>query len=175
MMNETVTVLKSRRSVRQYSSGQIEKEQLDIILEAGTFAPSGKGKQCTLMVAVSNKAIVDQLSKLNAAVIGNPDMDPFYGAPTVVVVFADQNHATYLYDGSLVMGNLMNAAHSIAVDSCWIHRAKEVFEGDAGKALKETWGVPAEYEGIGFCILGYRAGDYPTAKPRKDNFVIYVD
>ena len=108
-----------------------------------------------------------------AAVLGSPS-DPFYGAPTVILVFSDSKMGTCVENGSLVMGNLMNAAHALGVDSCWIHRAKEVFDSEEGKELKKQWGVPEEYIGVGHCVLGYRDCEYPTAKPRKDGFVIRV-
>ena len=103
------------------------------------------------------------------------DTDPFYGAPVVLVVLADKNRPTCVYDGSLVMGNLMNAAASLGIGSCWIHRAKEVFASEEGKALLKKWGVEGDYEGIGHCVLGYPARDVPKAKPRKENYVYYVD
>lgn len=110
---------------------------------------------------------------MNAAVMGN-DSDPFYGAPTVVAVFADSRRETCVEDGSLVMGNLMNAAFSLGVDSCWIHRAREVFQTKEGKALMKKWGLGEEYIGIGNCILGYGDKPLPQAKPRKEGFVIRV-
>ena len=147
--------------------------QLAQILQAGTFAPSGRGMQATKMVVVQDPKTIAQMSSLNAAVMGS-DADPFYGAPTVIVVFADRNRNTYIEDGSLVMGNLMNAAHAVGVDSCWIHRAREVFESEQGKALMRQWGIEEDYVGIGNCILGYGAGDYPQAKPRKEDQIVRV-
>lgn len=173
-MNETMKVLMERRSIRGYLNKQITKEELDSILKAGEFAPSGMGRQPVVMVAVQNTKIRNRLSDLNAAVMGSGS-DPFYGAPTVIVVLADKSVSTYLYDGSLVMGNIMNAAHAIGVDSCWIHRAKEVFDSEEGKKLIKDWGIQGDYEGIGHCILGYRAGEYPKAKPRKEKTIIYVE
>ena len=131
------------------------------------------GMQSPIIVAVTDKATRDQLSAMNAKIMGT-DTDPFYGAPVVLIVLADKARPTYLYDGSLVMGNLMNAAHALGVDSCWIHRAREVFDSQEGKELKKQWGVPEEYIGVGHCVLGYRDCEYPTAKPRKDGFVIRV-
>lgn len=172
-MNETLKNLLERRSVRGYKKDLVPEETLNEILEAGKFAPSGMGCQGTLMVVVQNPETVEKLSKMNAAVMGS-SADPFYGAPTVVVVFADSNQGTCVENGSLVMGNLMNAAHALDVDSCWIHRAREVFASPEGEELKKQWGVPESYIGIGNCILGYRAADYPAAKPRKEGFVIRV-
>lgn len=173
-MNETIRTLTERRSIRKYKSEQIKDEQLSEILLAGKYAPTGMGLQSPLMVVVQDKSTVQLLSKLNAAVMGT-DTDPFYGAPTVVIVFADKERFTYLEDGSLVMGNLLNAAYSVGVDSCWIHRAKEVFESDEGKELKKKWGVPENFVGIGNCILGYRDCELPEPKPRKDGYVIFAD
>lgn len=150
-MNETLKVLTERRSVRSYKDAQVPEETLQQILTAGEYAPSGMGMQ--------------------PAVMGN-DSDPFYGAPTVVVVFADSRRGTCVEDGSLVMGNLMNAAFSLGVDSCWIHRAREVFQTEEGKALMKKWGLGEEYIGIGNCILGYGDKPLPQAKPRKEGFVI---
>lgn len=163
-----------RRSVRGYKPDMISKDDLDAILEAGTYAATGMGMQSPVIVAVTDKATRDQLSKMNADVMGS-DADPFYGAPVVLVVLADKNRPTCVYDGSLVMGNLMNAAASLGIGSCWIHRAKEVFASEEGKALLKKWGVNGDYEGIGHCVLGYPAEDVPKAKPRKENYVYYVD
>lgn len=172
-MNEVIKNMEERRSVRGYKPDMIRKEDLDTIIEAGTYAATGMGMQSPIIVAVTDKATRDQLSAMNAKIMGT-DTDPFYGAPVVLIVLADKARPTYLYDGSLVMGNLMNAAHAVGVDSCWIHRAREVFASEEGKALKAEWGVPESYIGIGHCVLGYRSGEYPEAKERKDGFVIRV-
>lgn len=172
-MNETLKTLKTRRSVRAYLPEQIKEEELQQILEAGEYAPTGMGAQSPVMVAVQDSETIRLLSRLNAAVMGNSG-DPFYGAPTVIVVLVDRNRGTCVEDGSLVMGNLMNAAASLGVASCWIHRAREVFESAEGKALLEKWGLSQDYIGVGNCILGYAAGPVPEAKPRKDNYVIRV-
>lgn len=172
-MNEAMKNLLERRSVRGYKKDLVPAEVLDEILEAGKYAPSGMGQQKTLMVITQKPELVAKLSKMNADVMGAKS-DPFYGAPTVVIVFADSEQGTCVENGSLVMGNLMNAAHAVGVDSCWIHRAREVFDSEEGKALKAEWGVPESYIGIGHCVLGYRSGEYPEAKERKDGFVIKV-
>ena len=172
-MNETLKTLLERRSVRGYKDDLVPAEVLDQILEAGEYAPSGMGKQGTLMVVTQNPELVKKLSAMNAAVMGTTS-DPFYGAPTVIIVFADSEQGTYVENGSLVMGNLMNAAHSLGVDSCWIHRAREVFDSPEGKELKEQWGVPEAYVGVGHCVLGYRSAEYPQAKARKEGIVIRV-
>ena len=168
---DTITVLKSRRSCRNFDGRPIAEEELNIILEAGTYAPTGMGRQSPIMVAVQDKETVAKLSKMNAAIMGT-DTDPFYGAATVIVVLADKTMPTYIYDGALVMGNLMNAAEAIGVQSCWIHRAKEEFESEEGKALLKKWGIDGDYEGIGHCVLGY--GEKAPAKPRKDKYIYRV-
>ena len=152
----------------------IPQDKLEKIIEAGTYAATGMGKQSPIIIAVTNKELRDKLSAMNAKIMGVENMDPFYGAPVVLIVLADKSRPTCVYDGSLVMGNLMNAAHAVGVDSCWIHRAREVFASEEGKALKAEWGVPESYIGIGHCVLGYRSGEYPEAKERKDGFVIRV-
>ena len=173
-MNEILKALRERRSCRRYLPKQVEQEALDAILEAGTYAPTGRNLQAPVIVAIQDPETVRLVSKLNAAVMG-ADSDPFYGAPTVVVVLADPAVRTYLHDGALVMGNLMNAAHAVGVDSCYIFRAKEVFETEEGKALLRQWGVPENYVGIGNCILGYGAeGGKRPVSPRKEGYVIKV-
>ncbi len=165
--------LLTRRSVRKYKPDMVPQEKLDKILEAGTYAATGMGRQSPIILAVTDKALRDKLSKMNAAIMG-VDSDPFYGAPVVLVVLADKNVPTYLYDGSLVMGNLMNAAHAEGIASCWIHRAKEEFNSPEGKQILQDLGITGDYEGIGHCILGYADGDEPAAKPRKENYVYSV-
>lgn len=170
MDNETLKNLRERRSIRRYKKEQITEEQLNAILEAGTYAPTGMGAQSPLILVIQDAAVIAKLSGLNATVMGT-DSDPFYGAPTLLVVLADRKRPTCVEDGSLVMGNLMNAAHAVGVDSCWIHRAREVFEGDEGRAMLRQWGIPDTYIGVGNCILGYRDCDYPEAKPRKADYI----
>ena len=173
-MASTLEDLKNRRSCRSYQPRQITEEELQQVLEAGTYAPTGRGAQAPIIVVVQDKETIAALSRQNAAIMGNPEADPFYGAPTVLIVLADRSVPTYLYDGSLVMGNLMLAAHSLGVSSCWIHRAKEEFESEEGKALLKQWGIQGDYEGIGHCVLGYRADAIPAPAPRKENYVYYV-
>ena len=169
-MNETMKTLMERRSCRSYKPDPVPAEILDQILEAGTYAATGTGRQSPVMIAVTDKKTRDELSAMNAAVMG-ASSDPFYGAPVVIVVLADRSAGTYLYDGSLVMGNLMNAAHSLGVASCWIHRAKEEFESDEGKAILKKLGIEGDYEGIGHCVLGYAARESAPAAPRKENYI----
>ena len=172
-MSETLETIKTRRSIRKYKEDSIPEDILNKIIEAGTYAPSGMGKQSTIILAVTNKEVRDKLSKINASIMGSTN-DPFYKAPVVLVVLADKSVRTHVYDGSLVMENLMLAAHDLGVGSCWIHRAKETFETEEGKELLKSLGIEGEYEGIGNCILGYPDGELPAAKQRKDNFVYWV-
>ena len=172
-MNDVIRSLKERRSVRAYREEQVREEELRQILEAATYAPSGMGKQSAVMVVVQDKETIAKLSRLNAAVMG-AEIDPFYGAPTVVVVLADRSSFTWKEDGCLVMGNLMNAAYAVGVDSCWIHRAKEVFEGEEGQALLKQWGIEGDYVGVGHCILGYRDGEKPEPPARKPGRILRV-
>jgi nitroreductase len=174
MSKSTLEDLKTRRSVRGFKEEQIKDDELDAILETATFSPSGAGHQAAVIVAVQDKATRDKLESLNAEVLKDAKAKPFYGAPTVIAVLVDTTKATPVEDGSLVLGNLQNAAYAIGVGSCWIHRAKEVFESPDGKALLEKWGIKGDYRGVGFCILGYAAGPLPSPAPRKQGYVIKV-
>lgn len=169
-----LNVLKTRRAIRSYESRIPERELIDKILEAGTYAPTGMGQQSPIIVAVTNQELRNRLSRMNADIMGQ-DTDPFHGAPVVLIVLADKNIPTYLYDGSLVMGNLLNAAHAVGLGSCWIHRAKEMFDSDEGKALLKEWGIKGDYEGIGNCIIGYPAQGLPAPKARKTDYIHYID
>lgn len=173
IMSEALEVLRNRRSIRSYKSDPIPEELLCKVLEAGTYAATGMGKQSPIILAVTDKALRDKLSAMNAAVMGGKN-DPFYGAPAVLIVLADKSVGTYLYDGSLVMGNLMNAAYDVGLGTCWIHRAKEMFESEEGKQILKELGVEGDYEGIGNCIIGFPEGDAPVAKPRKENYVVWA-
>ena len=173
-MKETIQDLTTRRSVKRYQPTQINRADLEKILKAGMNAPSGMGRQSAVMVVVQEPETVKQLSRMNAEVMG-VHSDPFYGAPTVIIVFADKEVPTYKEDGSLVMGNLLNAAHALGLGSCWIHRAKEVFNSAEGKALMKKWGLKDSLEGIGHCILGYGEGPEPAEKPRKDDYIVWAD
>ena len=172
-MAETLTTLKTRRSCRAYKEDLIEEEKLNAIIEAGTYAATGMGRQSPIIIAVTDRALRDKLSKMNAAVMG-AQSDPFYGAPELLIVLADKSVPTYLYDGSLVMGNLMNAAADLGVASCWIHRAKEEFESAEGKAILKSLGIEGDDEGIGHLILGYAAQPEAEPKPRKADYVYRV-
>lgn len=131
---DALDALKTRRSCRAYLDRPVDAQTLDAIIEAGRFAASGMGRQSVTFVAVTDPATVKQLSRMNAQIMG-VDTDPFYGAQTVVVVLVDASVPTCVEDGALAMGNLMNAAHALGVDSCWIHRAREEFESKEGRAF----------------------------------------
>lgn len=171
-MNEAMHNLLTRRSVRRYSEEPIPDELLDQILEAGLYAPTGMNRQNIIMVAVREKETRDLLSRLNAAVMGS-DRDPFYGAPCVIVVLGDPEVYPVVENGSLVLGNLMNAAHALGLGSCWIHRAKQVFDSEEGKSLLEKWGLPQHLTGIGNCILGYPE-ESPAPKPRLEGRIVKI-
>lgn len=170
-MNETLNTLRTRRSIRKFKPEQIKAEELAAVLEAGTYAPSGGGRQGNLFVVAQDSALRKQLAKLNAAVLGK-DFDPYYGAPTIILVFADGTRSTPVEDGSIALGNLFNAAHALGLGSCWIHRAREMFASEEGQALLKRWGVEDRYVGVGACSLGYPDGDLPTPPPRKVRVVI---
>ena len=170
-MNETLNTLRTRRSIRKFKPEQIKAEELAAVLEAGTYAPSGGGRQGNLFVVAQDSALRKQLAKLNAAVLGK-DFDPYYGAPTIILVFADGTRSTPVEDGSIALGNLFNAAHALGLGSCWIHRAREMFASEEGQALLKRWGVEDRYVGVGACSLGYPYGDLPTPPPRKVRVVI---
>ncbi len=173
MTNETLETLKTRRSCRAYKPAQITEEELDAVLEAGTYAPTAKGLQSPKIVVIQDAATRAELSRMNAAVMGGAG-DPMYGAPTYLLVLADAHRPTAQQDGSLVMGNLMNAAASIGLGSCWINRAYEMFQTDEGKALLKKWGIEGDWEGVGFCILGYPAAAPKPAVPRKADYIVQV-
>lgn len=175
MMNEALQNLLTRRSCRAYENEQINPEELDAILEAGQYAPTGMGKQSPLIVVIQDAEKIREVEKLNGAVMGNPEGHPFYGAPTVVVVFADSESPLGVSDANLVIGNLLNAANAVGVDSCYIWRAKEAFASEEGKELKKAWNIPDKYVGAGNVILGYgkREGKREAA-PRKADYVLRV-
>ena len=174
-MNDTLKVLESRRSCRNFKSDMVSKKDLDSIIKAGTYAATGMGKQSPIIIAVTDKETRDELSRENLKIGGwDQKFDPFYGAPVILIVLANKDIGTYVYDGSLVMGNLMNAAESLGVASIWIHRAKEEFESDFGKNLLKKLGIEGNYEGIGHCALGYAAEPAKEAAPRKEDYVYYI-
>lgn len=174
-MNETLKVLETRRSCRSFKPDMIKEEELKAILKAGTYSATGMGKQSPVIIAVTDKTLRDEIAEENRKIGGwGEGFDPFYGAPVILIVLANKDIVTHVYDGSLVMGNLMNAAASLGVASIWIHRAKEEFESDFGKAILDRLGIKGDYEGIGHCALGYAAGPANEPAPRKDDYVYYI-
>jgi len=173
-MSNAMEKMLTRRSVRKYTNEMIPKDKLDQILKAGSYAATGRNLQSPIMICVTNKELRDRLSAMNARIMG-VESDPFYGAPVVIVVLADRSVPTHVYDGSLVMGNLMLAAHELGIGSCWIHRAKEEFDSEEGKEILKALGIEGDYEGIGHCVLGYSDGPLPVEKQRKDNYIYYAE
>lgn len=175
-MNEVIRAIKERRSIRKFRPDPVPKELLQEIAEAGTYAASGRGSQGVIIVSVTNKKLRDDLSEQNRLIGGWAEgFDPFYGAPAVLIVLADKSRPTCIYDGSLVMGEMMLAAHSLGLGSCWIHRAKEEFESEKGRELLRSLGIEGDYEGIGHCVIGYYDGENPQPAPRKDNRIIIAE
>ena len=173
-MNEVIKAMLERRSYRAYSDRPIPEEVLDEILLAGTYAANGMGKQAGKILVLRDRQDIDTLERMNAAIMGNPEGKPFYGAPVVLVVLADPNVRTAVEDGSLVLGNLMLAAHALGLGSCWIHRAREEFASAEGQALLKKWGVEGQWIGVGHCILGYPEGEPRPARERKADFIVKV-
>ncbi len=175
-MNEVIKAMKERRSCRKFTDRMPSKELIDRVIEAGLYAASGNGKQAAIIVAVTDKAVRDRLSADNCRIGGwQADFDPFYGAPAILIVLADKNRPTGIYDGSLVMGNLMLAAHSLGLGSIWIHRAKEEFGEPAWQQFLRDLGVEGEWEGIGHCALGYYEGELPKPPKRNEGRVFRVE
>lgn len=172
-MNEVIRAMEGRRSIRAYTDEVPSKEQVEAVVEAGLWAASGMNRQGPIVVAVTNRELRDRLSAMNAEIMGRPGTDPFYGAPVVLVVLAPREQPNRVYDGSLVMGNLMLAAHALGLGSCWIHRAREEFDSPEGREILAELGVKGDYEGIGHCILGYPA-EAPDAKPRREGRVFHA-
>lgn len=174
--NPVIEAMVTRRSVRSYKPDMVPQELVDEVIKAGTYAASARGNQSTIIIAVTNREMRDRLSAMNCKIGGwKEGFDPFYGAPVVLIVLARvADRPNRVYDGSLVMGNLMLAAHALGLGSCWIHRAKEEFESEEGKKILKDLGIEEEYEGIGHCILGYPDGDMPKAAERAENRVYYI-
>lgn len=172
-MNEVLKCINTRRSVKSYKPDMPNKEDINAVIEAGIAAASGRNKQSPIVVAITNKELRDELSAANASVLGMTS-DPFYGAPVILVVLAKKSVNTYLYDGSLVMGNMMLAASSLGLGSCWVHRAKEVFELPRWKEFLSSLGINEEVEGIGNLTLGY-ADANPSDKPRDEGRVFFAE
>lgn len=175
-MNEIIKAMQERRSIRKFKAQMPKKEDLEQIVQAGLYAASGKNQQAAMVLAITNKEMRDKLAQANCKIGGwNEGFDPFYGASVVLVVLANKAQFTHIYDGSLVMGNMMLAAHALGLGSIWIHRAKEEFEQAEWKKLLAELGVQGDWEGVGHCAVGYMDGDMPTAAPRKDNRVFWIE
>lgn len=171
-MNEVLKCLTQRRSCRSYKPEQIKEEEIEKILTAGTYAATGMGRQSPKILVLQDAEEIANLERMNAAIMGNPDAKPFYGAPTVCIVLAEAGYFTAVEDGSLVIGNMMNAAWSIGVGSCWIHRARQEFDSEEGKALLKKWGIEGDYIGVGHCILGYPTGEFRPTAERKSDYIV---
>lgn len=165
-------VYKERRSIRKYKADQVPQELVDQVIEAGLYAASGVGSQSPIIIQVKDPEMREELKKANAAIMGR-DVDPFFGAPVVLIVIADKAGKTYLYDGCLTMGNMMLKAKELGLGSCWVHRAKQEFEGEIGRKILNKLGLTGEYEGIGHLTLGY-PDEQPAAKPRKEGRVFTI-
>lgn len=173
-MNETMKILKERRSIRHYRPEQIGRQELDAILEAGLYAASAKNLQSTKLVAVQDRAVIEKMARWNAEAWGKEGADPFFGAPTVVVVLSDSRCANWIQDGALVMGNLMNAAAAMGIGSCWVNRAMETFDRPEGQALLAEWGLSPDWRGVGNCVLGYADEPLLHDMVRKPDRILYI-
>jgi nitroreductase len=172
-MNETLRCLRGRRSIRSFKPQQVTDEELHAVLEAGMYAPSGANQQAALLIVVQDPQTRATLSRMNQAV-KPADSDPYHDAPTIILVLADQSKVTPVEDASLALGNMFNAAFSLGLGSCWVHRERQMFASDQGQALLKKWGVEGDYVGVGACVLGYPEGEHPQAGPRKDGYVVMV-
>lgn len=173
-MNQAfLDLLLSRRSVRAYKPDPVPEALLDEILRAGTYAPTGGGRQSPVIVAVTDPATRAEIARLNAAVMGK-DTDPYYGAPVVVLALADPASNTWVEDASCVLENMMLAAHALDLGSVWVHREREIFDSEAGKALLRAWNLPETLRGVGSIALGYAAVPAPAPAPRKANYIVRV-
>ena len=162
-------IIRTRRSCRSYKQQQITDEQLNAVLEAGTYAPTSRGLQSPFIVAIQNKDLLKQLAEMNAEVMG-ATTNPYYDAPTYILVFVPDGFANGVYDAALVLENMMLAAHAQGLGSCWIHREREMFATEEGKELMKQWGLPDGLIGIGALALGYPEGEPAPAKPRKEGY-----
>jgi nitroreductase len=185
MNNQVLDNMKARRSCRAFSSQMPERALLEKICEAGTWAPTGHGKQSPLIVAITNKSLRDRLSAMNARIwneltiarggVAHEGIDPFYGAPVVLLVLADRSVPTYLYDGCAVLTNMANAAEAVGLASCWIHRAKQEFDSEEGKQILKELGINGDYEGIDHLVVGYPSKPIPSPLPRKTNYIRWAE
>ena len=170
MEKNFLEIIRTRRSYRSYKPEQITDEQLNAVLEAGTYAPTSRGLQSPFIVAVQNEELKARLAQMNAEIMG-VTTNPYYDAPTYVLVFVPADAPNGIQDASLVLENMMLAAHAQGLGSCWIHREKEIFATEVGKKLMAQWGLPEGLVGIGALSLGYPAGEHSPAKPRKEGYV----
>ena len=173
MKTEFLDMLLTRRSVRAYKPDPVPEALLEEVLRAGTYAPTGGGRQSPVLVAVTDKAARDEISRLNAAVMGK-DTDPYYSAPVLVLALADPASSTWVEDASCALENMMLAAHALGLGSVWVHREREIFDSEAGKALLRAWGLPETLRGVGSIALGYASGPAPAPAPRKDGYIVRV-
>ena len=173
MKTEFLDMLLTRRSVRAYKPDPVPEALLEEVLRAGTYAPTGGGRQSPVLVAVTDRAARDEISRLNAAVMGK-DTDPYYGAPVLVLALADPASSTWVEDASCALENMMLAAHALGLGSVWVHREREIFDSEAGKALLRAWGLPETLRGVGSVALGYASGPAPAPAPRKDGYIVRV-
>ena len=173
MEKNFLEIIRTRRSCRSYKPDQITDEQLNVVLEAGTYAPTSRGLQSPFIVAVQNDALKERLAKMNAEVMG-VTTNPYYDAPTYVLVFVPEDAPNGVQDASLVLENMMLAAHAQGLGSCWIHREREMFATEEGKELMRQWGLPEGLIGIGALSVGYPDGEPSPAKPRKEGYARVV-
>ena len=173
MENEVLQAIRTRRSVRSFSRKAVPEELLDAVLEAGTYAPTGGGRQSPVIVAVKDAACREEIARLNAEVMGK-DIDPYYGAPIVIIVLADGKANTFVEDGSCVLENMMIAAHALGLGSVWVHREREIFDSEKGKKLLKDWNLPETLRGVGAIALGYPAAALPKAAARKSNYIVKI-
>ena len=174
-MNEIIKAIKERRSIRKFKAELPSNPDLEQIVEAGLYAASAMGKQSTKIIVITDKNLRDKISKMNAQIMGKDDVDPFYGAPVIIIVLGQKDWPNRVYDGSLVMGNLMLAAHALGLGSVWIHRAREEFESDEGKEILKSLGIEGDWEGIGHCAIGYMDCALPKPVPRKEDRVVWAE
>ncbi len=175
-MSEVLDCIKTRRSIRKFKPDMVPRELIDKVLEAGTWAPSGRGAQSGIIIAITNKELRDKLSEMNRVIWKKEEgFDPFFGAPVVLVVLANTANSTCIHDGSCIMENMLLAAHDLGLGGIWIHRAKQEFESPEGRAILDSLGIEGEYVGVGHCCIGYKDGEDPEPKPRKENYIYYIE
>lgn len=175
-MSELTKVIRERRSIRKFKPDMVSKDLINEIIEAGIYAASGRGKQASVVIAVTNKELRDRIASENCRIGGwEEGFDPFYGAPVILIVIADREVPTAVYDGSLTLGNMMLKAHELGLGTCWIHRAKEEFDSDFGKEILSQLGIKGNFEGVGHLALGYADCELPDIPDRNDNRVFFID